>query len=62
MNNCKRGAPLKSTPTNKKIKGEGKGQKKAAAVSTSATKKLPETNIPPPTMPPPKAAGRNYTN
>ena len=31
MNNFKRGAPLKITPTNNKMKGEGKAPTKAAA-------------------------------
>ena len=50
MNNCKRGSPLKITPTNNKMKGSGKAPTKAAAASTAATKL------------PPKTAGRKYTN
>ena len=39
MNNFKRGAPLKTTPTNKKMKGEV--PTKAAAASNAATNKPP---------------------
>ena len=56
MNNCKRGAPLKTTPTNKKIKGKRKAPTKSAAASTAAIKKSPKTK--PPTI----TAGRKYTN
>ena len=62
MNNSNRGAPLKITPTNNKIKGKGKSPTKAAAVSTAATKKPSAKNPPPTTMSPPRTAGRKYTN
>ena len=62
INNHKRGAPLKITPTNKKMKGEGKAPTKAASASTAAKKKPPATKPPPTIMPPPITSGRNYTN
>ena len=58
MNNRKRGAPLKITPINKKIKGEGKTPTKAAAASTDTTKTPTSTKPPPTTMPPPRTEGR----
>ena len=62
MNNSKRGAPLKITPTNKKMKEKGKSPTKAAAASTDTTKKHPATKPPPITMPPPRTSGRKYTS
>ena len=62
MNNCKRGAPLKITPTNKKMKGNGKTPTKSVAASTALTKKPPVTKPPPKTMPPPRTADRKYIN
>ena len=56
MNNRQGGAPLKFTPTNKKIKGKGKAPTKSAAASNYATNKPPTTN------PPPRTSGRMYTN
>ena len=62
MNNRKRGAPLKITPTNNRMKEESKAPTKAADSSTAETKKPPATNPPPTTMPPPITAGRKYIN
>ena len=62
MNNCKRRAPIKITPTNKKTKGKGKEPTKAAYVTSDATKKPPATKPPPTTMPFPRTAGRKNTN
>ena len=62
MNNRKRGAPLKITPINNKMKGEGEASTKSSAASTAVTKKAPATNPPPTTMLPPITAGRKYTN
>ena len=39
MNNRKIGPPLKITPTNKKMKGDGKAPTKSSFASTTATKK-----------------------
>ena len=61
MNYCKRGSPLKITPTNKKIKVKGKAPMKEASASTYATKKPQAKNPPPTTILPPRTAGRNYT-
>ena len=61
-NNSKRGEPLKITPTNKKMKAEGKAPTKSASASTGSTKKPTATKPPPTTMPPPRTAGRKYTN
>ena len=62
MNNHKRGAPLKITPKNKKIKGKGKAPTKSASTSTAAKKKTPATNPLPTTVYPPITAVRKYTN
>ena len=44
MNNENRGANIKITPTNKKMKGKGKVLTKSASASTAETKKPPATN------------------
>ena len=62
MNNFKRGAPLKITPTNNKMKGKGKAPTKEAAASNVATKKPPATKPPSTTMPPSRTTGRKYTS
>ena len=41
MNNRKRGAPPKITPTNNKMKSKGRAPMKAAAASTASKKKPP---------------------
>ena len=62
MNNRKRGAPLKITPPNKKMKVRGKAPTKVADASTTATKKTKSTKLPPKTMPLPRTKSRKYTN
>ena len=62
MNNRKRGAPLKITPTNKKMNGKGRLPTKAESASTAATNKYTETNHTPTTIPLPRTVGRKYTN
>ena len=44
------------------MKGRGKAPTKAADASTYATKKPTSIKSPPKTMPPPRTAGRKYTN
>ena len=62
MNNRKRGTPLKTTLTNKNMKGKGKSPTKSAAALTASTKKPPEKKLSPTTMPPPRTVGGKYTN